>query len=390
MIDLKGVLAKYPDCLDTRTRLAGLLRDLYPDEKRMVNVILAVYQSGIAARIAGVAEIDAAQLHSFAQLLDDEHGLQKQYAVQGIELWAKAYGIKVVQPLTTQSVSAVPDNQAEVQPQKVATPQAIVHAANAYSSPGIVPGEASAYELRAIDNDSVEIVKFRGFEQAEIVVPNVIDGKKVIGIGEEAYRDCNGMTKLTISESIEYIGGRAFSNCGQLESVRLPNSLKSLGSGAFSGCISLTTVDLPNGITKIPHNAFLNCQSLVSVNLPDQLKEIDAVAFYDCRKLCRIVCPNTLKKIGDSAFYYCKALQEIILNEGLQIIGREAFSRCEIRGVVIPSTVKSIGIVAFPQSTILYCYRDSYGLQWARQYRHRFKNAAKASAYLLDPSVPRP
>ena len=64
--------------------------------------------------------------------------------------------------------------------------------------------------------------------------------------------------------------------------------------------------------------------------------------------------PNTLRTIGYAAFKY-STIESIILNEGLQTIGKEAFWGVYLSysslNVVIPSTVYSIGLDAFIDSS---------------------------------------
>ena len=91
MIDLKDIIMKYPRCLATRSQLASFLRDLYPEQKREINIALVVYDSGIPNRMARLNKIDALQYHFFLKKLVDNFGLQERFAAIGIEIWAKAF-----------------------------------------------------------------------------------------------------------------------------------------------------------------------------------------------------------------------------------------------------------------------------------------------------------
>ncbi|MDD5792077.1 MAG: leucine-rich repeat domain-containing protein [Erysipelotrichaceae bacterium] len=51
----------------------------------------------------------------------------------------------------------------------------------------------------------------------------------VTGIGESAFRDCSGLTSVTIPNSVTSIGESAFSDCTGLTSVTIPNSVTSIG-----------------------------------------------------------------------------------------------------------------------------------------------------------------
>lgn len=404
MIDLKMVLEKYPDCMETRMKLSGLLRDLYPEEKRLVNIALDVYQCGIPARIAGLTEIDAMQLRAFIKLLDDEHGLQEQYALQGIALWAAAYGVKLEKGTVERAKSEKESSTQKGESANISgsAPSPIVHSPSAYVMSEPVIGSMSDYEVKDLPDGTLEIVKFQGFEQEDMTVPNVIDGKKVTSIGKAAFSHCTSIKKLTIPDGISTIGRgaffgcssvckltlpdricsigeRAFINCKNLMDIALPKNLASLGEEAFSGCHALEKIDLPNGIAEIEPGTFEGCHALKTIVLPNHLEIIKKFAFADC-SLDSFVCPKSLQEIGDYAF--CQThLKSLELNEGLKVIGVRSMKSCVFKSITIPSTVTEIGHEAFNKEVglTLYCYAGSYGLQYARSYGYTVKNAAELS-----------
>ena len=73
--------------------------------------------------------------------------------------------------------------------------------------------------------------------------------------------------------------------------------------------------------------------------------------FSYCGQLRRISLPDTLTEIGDYAFNECTNLTEINLPERLEIIGSNAFRGCNLRSVIVPSSVQSIGDYAFLNET---------------------------------------
>ena len=92
----------------------------------------------------------------------------------------------------------------------------------------------------------------------DLIIPDAIDGFPVTSIGYGAFRDCTGLTSVTLPNSVTSIGNRAFQWCSGLTNVTLPSSITSIGYQAFSGCSGLTSVTLPSSITSIRDYAFPN------------------------------------------------------------------------------------------------------------------------------------
>lgn len=428
MLDLKTIIKKYPRSAGTRSQLASLLRDLYPSEKRAVNVALAVYDSGIVSKLAKLKSIDSVLFHSFIKQLVDEFGLQEQFAAEGIVIWAKAYGVLVPDSNVTQ-----PPTQHQ---------KSITHNLDAYAKPGTVNGSASDFELEQ-RLQGVVIAKFRGFDETDAIIPNTINGKKVVGIGKGAYFNCKSLRTLHISDGITFIEDGAFAKCENLSKVTfpvtlsrigsiekpntrpifglahdaipkgafencditnisLPSGLKYLGESTFKECKKLKSIDLPNGINEIGDSAFYGCEALMNVMLPEQLSKLGSYAFFHCSNLTDVHFPLSLKEIGASAFKKCTSLKIVVLNEGLERIFESAFNDCpKLSKILIPSTVSVIGgnyanndlfaingwhqpldrrykgwsTQSKNENLTIYCYSGSYGLEYARKIGYPIKNA---------------
>ena len=63
-----------------------------------------------------------------------------------------------------------------------------------------------------------------------------------LGIADVAFYKCDGLTSVTIPNSVTSIGDSAFSGCTGLTSVTIPNSVTSIGNFSFSGCSDLRDV----------------------------------------------------------------------------------------------------------------------------------------------------
>ena len=59
-------------------------------------------------------------------------------------------------------------------------------------------------------------------ESTEVVVPDKIDGKTVVKIGDAAFYNCSKLTKVQPSGTIEEIGQQAFEGCSALAEISIP------------------------------------------------------------------------------------------------------------------------------------------------------------------------
>ena len=167
-------------------------------------------------------------------------------------------------------------------------------------------------------------------------------------IGSSAFSGCDGLTSVTIGNSVTTIGSSAFYNCSGLTSVAIGNSVVSIGSSAFSKCSGLTELTIPNSVTSIGYEAFYSCYGLTSVTIGNSVTEIGTSAFYGCYGLTSVTIPNSVTEIGISAFNRCTGLSSAIIGNSVTTIGSSAFFYCSgLTSVTIPNSVIEIGSSAF-------------------------------------------
>jgi len=106
----------------------------------------------------------------------------------------------------------------------------------------------------------------------------------VTSIGNDAFRDCSGLTSVSFGSDLETIGNNAFQNCTGLTSISLPNNLSTVGNSAFSGCTSLSSIEIPSSLTSIGSLAFQN-NIMESIIIPISVVTIGANAFSGCHNV---------------------------------------------------------------------------------------------------------
>lgn len=213
-----------------------------------------------------------------------------------------------------------------------------------------------------IDQDYAVIEKYNG-RDTQVEIPNVIEGRYVGAIADDAFTDNLYLEKVVMPDTIVYIGSRAFMNCTKLTEVELPAMLITLCSRAFEGCTSLKTVtrrtaeDGENySIRTIESAAFKNCTALEAIDLSGDIFQKVSIgdnAFENCISLQQVVMPQNIYAIGGSAFKGCISLLSVDLYNVVDIRS-EAFRGCTgLTEVTIPGTVSGVGWSAFADCTSL-------------------------------------
>lgn len=267
----------------------------------------------------------------------------------------------------------------------------------------IIPDTYLGLPVKSIKNEA-----FRDcVNLISITIPN-----SVTSIGDMAFSNCSALTNVEISNNVTKIGGYAFSKCTSLLRITIPDSVTEIGSYAFSNCSSLESIIIPSGIKSIGSEAFSGCSSLkfnmyneglylgnfenkyvVLVEINDKTitsyevcggtKIIFGKAFSECSLLESVLIPDSVVSISSKAFLGCGSLKYNVHNEGLylgnyankylalmginekkvksfeihenaKLIDETAFFDCDLlENVIIPRSIKNIGIGAFSECSLL-------------------------------------
>ncbi|MDR2519329.1 MAG: leucine-rich repeat domain-containing protein [Spirochaetaceae bacterium] len=101
----------------------------------------------------------------------------------------------------------------------------------------------------------------------DLAIPERIDRIPVTVIGEEAFKGCDGLVRVTIPDTVAAIGDWAFTECENLTAVAFPPSVAAIGRSAFSWCASLVSVTIPPTVASIGERGFSYCSRLRNVSL---------------------------------------------------------------------------------------------------------------------------
>ena len=137
--------------------------------------------------------------------------------------------------------------------------------------------EGIEYEL-ADNKNYCEIIGCYKELSGDVYIGAYYNDKKVLGIKDGAFKDCENIENIYLLDGILSIGANAFEGCTSLKGIEMPSTLVSLGENAFRNCSALESITFGESIKKIGANAFTGCVGLKEVYLSENVKELGSQA----------------------------------------------------------------------------------------------------------------
>jgi len=285
------------------------------------------------------------------------------------------------------------------------------------------------YVYSLCDDGSACILKYCGHDDV-LIVPRTLDGHEVSALASGLFCGHGELMSVELPDTIRDLGHRVFADCEHLTSVYLSESLNYAGTSIFFGCTSLVRLTIPQyiaaidgsmlkdcpishlrlgskvsrvssqianlehlrelsiasenpyfstdgvalfssdgihlvrllvscaeyrvpeGCIHIDDKAFDSVTALAQVDLPDTLESIGCFAFAKT-SLVDVCIPRSVSVIAEKAFYGCARLARIHIPEGVVSLGEEAFAYTALAHVDLPGTLEHLGFRAFGQTPAL-------------------------------------
>lgn len=197
------------------------------------------------------------------------------------------------------------------------------------------------YSFASDGSNGIILTSYSG-NPTELVIPETIDGHKVVGIQEEFFRYCQALKTLTIPKSIKTIRNVCFDYCESLEQIKVDSDNEYYCS--VDGVLfdkgkdilvryPLAKADkeyiIPDGVSIMEDKAFAYCKYLTSVTVSADVGCVSRYAFLSCEALKSVTLSEGVTGIGDYTFKSCKALEYINIPESVKNIRETAFEHCD-------------------------------------------------------------
>lgn len=221
-----------------------------------------------------------------------------------------------------------------------------------------------------VENNKITITDYSNKESEKIedfVIPNTIDGKKVVAVKNGALKDLYSATSITCSDYMTNVSMESFWGMESLESVTLGKLTKRFCAkghayecGAGFDIFAIKEIKLPEGAKylKLVDGALYSKDGKTLYYRPNDMEgtsytvksgttTIAPYAFYFSRNLKKIVLSKSVTTIRSAAFAYSR-IESIHLSENVTTIGANAFNNCKaLKSIIIRGKVTTIGKQAF-------------------------------------------
>ena len=198
-----------------------------------------------------------------------------------------------------------------------------------------------------------------GYYSGDIIIPEKVKGNDgveyvVTSLSESCFKDCSGLTSITIPSSVTSLGSGCFYACRGLTSITIPSSVTSLGNYCFSYCSGFTSITIPSSVTSLGEGCFSGCSGLTSVTIPSSVTSLGEWCFQHCSSLTSITIPSSVTSLGVGCFENCSGLETVYFK------GKEPENTSQSE---IPTTT----IIKVP-TEYLQDYKDAFGYSYKYIY----------------------
>ena len=259
-----------------------------------------------------------------------------------------------------------------------------------------------------VTDSKATITAFNMSYSGPLSITNNLGGYPVTSIQGAGFGHCDGLTVVTIPDSVTSLGSYAFSGCGGMTRVTIPDSVISIGSCAFRYCTKLPSITIPASVTSIGGSAFDSSPALTAITvaqanaayassngvlfnknfttlikypdgktgayaIPGNTTSIDSGAFSGCTGLTKLIIGTGITSIGWAMLCNCPGLTSVTVHSGVTSIDEYAFNNCPaLTSVLFQGTPPSLGgSSVFTGTPVTIYYLPAFASNWPSSFGYR-------------------
>ena len=109
-----------------------------------------------------------------------------------------------------------------------------------------------------------------------------------------------------------------------------------INSGSNAQLLNLKTVNISSNVKAIGYGAFMASNNITAINIPeDSLLETISSGAFGATAITSITIPSSVTTIGDMAFDGCEELESIHIPANVTKIGYRAFTNCNFNTITV-------------------------------------------------------
>ena len=186
--DFEQMLRQYQTSVDEKKRFTALVKDLFPNQAKNVNLLLMAYNMGIAQDIQNASCINNTFAFRYVKQLVDDFGLSRANADWIVSVWCFCYGEKVLGKACDISIQKQGNGPA-IQGEQVPLCRSY--------------GDLFTYE-KSRRGKGLAVTGFRGDKNKTIIFQNRSGNTPVVEIADDSFSN-SPTEEAILTEGIAYI-----------------------------------------------------------------------------------------------------------------------------------------------------------------------------------------
>ena len=152
-----------------------------------------------------------------------------------------------------------------------------------------------------VNGSEITITKYTGSDSS-VYIPDMIDGRKVVKIGKEAFSGNETIEHVRFPAYLEEIWDSAFKECSSLQEAVFPVSMTYIGWSAFQNCTGIS--DIVFGSAVKMSFTFIGCDNVEDISLyPSEsynYNDYHHTISFNCQNLSNVYYFGEAPNKGDS------------------------------------------------------------------------------------------